>query len=62
MKTLTTKQRDHIANIIRGEVSYFNGWSVSEDSVDSSCFRAACKIELYLKRKSRRENHTVVSK
>jgi len=53
---LTTKQLDHIAKLIMAEVSYFNGWRVSEDSMESSCFKAACKVSNYLDRKQAREN------
>lgn len=43
----------HIAKLIRREVSYFNGWSVSEESVDMACRTAALKILRYLARRTR---------
>lgn len=55
MDGFTTKERDHITRLIRKEVSFFNGWSVSEDRVESACFKAACKVEKYLAAKNRRE-------
>jgi hypothetical protein len=56
MDRFTTKQREHLASLIRDEVAFFNGWAVSVDSMDSACFKAACKVENYLVRKARRED------
>ena len=53
--SLTTKQRDHITKLIMSEVSYFNGWSVSQEDMAQDCWKAACKIEQYLKGISYRE-------
>ena len=56
MERLTTKQRDHIMRLIRDEVAFFNGWAVGIDSMELACFKAACKVENYIIRKSRRED------
>ena len=56
MKSLTVDNLDHIAKLIASEVSYFNGWSVSHEQVDTDCFKAAVKIEKYLKGVDRRKN------
>jgi hypothetical protein len=48
---LTERERKHIAKLIRREVGYFNGWSVSYEQVDKDCEAATKKIERYLKRK-----------
>lgn len=40
--------RKHIAKLIRREVSYFNGWSVSEESVQAACDKATTKVLRYL--------------
>lgn len=44
------KRLAHVAKLIRREVNFFNGWSVSEKSVDSACEKAAQKILNYLRR------------
>lgn len=56
MRQLTTQELDHITKLIVEQVEFFNGWKVSEDSVESACWKAACRIENYLKRRDKREN------
>lgn len=51
---LSERQLAHIAKLIRREVSYFNGWSVSEMQVQSACDKAARKILHYLKDRRRK--------
>ena len=43
---------NHCTKIIRGEVGYFNGWSVSEESEKKACEKAAAKILKYLQKKN----------
>lgn len=38
----------HITRLIRREVSYFNGWWVSDENVDKACEKAAQKVLRYL--------------
>jgi len=49
------KAIEHIAGLIRGEVSFFNGWSVDRETELKACESAAKKIATYLKRKQKRE-------
>lgn len=39
----------HVTKLIRREVSFFNGWAVSESNVDEACEKAATKVLRYLK-------------
>lgn len=48
MKELLVK---HIAELIEGQVSYFNGWAVSDETMERDCRDAAEDILAYLKRK-----------
>ena len=43
--------RKHIRRLIVAEVSFFNGWSVSEENMQGACQKAADKILRYLGRK-----------
>jgi hypothetical protein len=55
MSVLTQKEKKYAAKLIRDEVSYFNGWGVSEEAVQESCEKALKKVERYLERKFWRE-------
>ncbi len=46
MKEETLKK--HISKLIRNEVSYFNGWSVPEETMNKDCDVAAYKVYRYL--------------
>lgn len=54
MKTGTRRTREqrtkHLQKLIQQEVSFFNGWHVSEESERKACTRAAEKIVAYLAR------------
>jgi len=50
----TLDELNHIAKLIQSEVSYFNGWSVSQETMEDSCKDAAKKIQRYLKNKEKR--------
>lgn len=45
----------HIANLIRDEVSWFNGWAVTQEEMEDSCKKAAYKVCAYLENKKKRE-------
>ena len=51
MSNMTAKEKKHVAKLIRNEVEYFNGWTVSEEAVQEACEKAAEKVERYLERK-----------
>lgn len=51
MKELTVKQRDHITRLIQKEVEFFNGWKVDDSTLETACFKAARRVELYIFRK-----------
>jgi hypothetical protein len=55
MERLTTEQLDHLARLIKAEVSFFNGCHVNDPTINSACFKAACKVQNYLVRKASRE-------
>ena len=57
MQNLTTDQRKHIARLIESEVGYFNGWSVSIETMEKDCEQAARKVEQYLKGVYRRNQN-----
>jgi len=42
----------HITKLIINEVSYFNGWSVPQETMEADCKKAADKISKYLSRKT----------
>jgi hypothetical protein len=48
----------HLARLIEEEVGYFNGWLVSEASVQKACELAATRILRYLGRKAGRKCRT----
>jgi hypothetical protein len=43
----------HVSKLIQREVSYFNGWHVSEETLVKNCDEAARKILRYLKARPR---------
>jgi len=47
--------KKHMTKLIRREVSYFNGWSVSEERVTEACANAVESILRYLKRRKSRK-------
>jgi len=51
--SLKPREVNHIAKLIESEVSYFNGWSVTEGQMKNDCMVAAQKIEKYLNRNQR---------
>ena len=48
MSNLDKRTVNHIAKLIEKEVSYFNGWSVPQEIMESDCKKAADKIAKYL--------------
>jgi len=46
----------HINDMILREVSYFNGWSVSEEQMNKDCMRAASNVVKYVERRNKRKN------
>jgi hypothetical protein len=42
--------RKHIAELIRREVSFFNGWAIPDSSARKACEKATEKILKYLAR------------
>jgi hypothetical protein len=44
----------HMRRLIRAEVSYFNGWQVSDKAVDEACEKAAKKLLSYMWRREQR--------
>ena len=49
--TLTKNEYRHLVNQIRKEVSFFNGWRVSEDREREACEKAADRAIRYLEKK-----------
>lgn len=49
--TLTKKEYRHLVNQIRKEVSFFNGWGVSEDREREACEKAADNAIRYFEKK-----------
>lgn len=47
----TEKEMKHISKLIKSEISYFNGWSVSDKALDDACSAASKKINKYLSKK-----------
>ena len=48
---MTPKELKHIAKIINYNLSWTNGWVISDVSYQNECLRTAKKIEKYLNRK-----------
>lgn len=48
---LTKKERKHLTDIIEKEVSFFNGWAVTQEDQRKICEKAAKKARRYLERK-----------
>lgn len=51
---MNERQIKHITKLIRREVAYFNGWSVSEETMEKDCRKAALNVAKYLTAKSRK--------
>ncbi len=52
---MNKKELEHVTNLIVSEVSYFNGWSVSQEQMTLDCEAAAKKIRKYLRRRNMNE-------
>lgn len=53
---LTAKEKAYVAKLIASEVSYFNGWEVSQDQLREDCLKAAKKVERYFRRKAKQND------
>lgn len=49
-------EKEHVAKLIRREVSFFNGWWVEEETVQKACEKAAKKVLRYLRARAIRES------
>ena len=57
MSNSKKKAKDHCARLIQKEVSYFNGWAITEAEEERACRKAAVRVIRYLRRRFRkREN------
>ena len=48
---LTENEREHLIDIIEREVSFFNGWAVTQETQRNACEKAATKARRYLEKK-----------
>jgi hypothetical protein len=48
---MNKREKAHIAKLIAKEVSYFNGWSVTQEQMNEDIAKAAENISKYLSRK-----------
>lgn len=48
---MNKREKKHVASLIRDQVSYFNGFSVSEVQMEEDIAKAAENISKYLSRK-----------
>lgn len=49
------QELNHVTKLIMKEVSYFNGWSVSQEQMEEDCEAAAKAVRKYLRRRNLRE-------
>lgn len=54
MSRFNGKIEKHMADLIQGEVGFFNGWKVSEETEREACEKAAQKISRYLMTKMKK--------
>lgn len=53
------REKKHIAKLIGKEVSYFNGWSVTQEQMEADIMKAAEKISKYVDKKIKDNVRTI---